>query len=84
MEKTLTVAFQFSDEICTNTFFHRLDVDDVSLLIDFVVHLSFVGIVGLALLFVIPEPISFFGFVDGLVHGDNLFEGLFDFVGEAG
>ena len=64
MEETLTVTLQLLEELFTY-FLERFYVDYVTFGIHLVVELTFVGIVGLALLFMFVQPFS----RDGLGHG---------------
>jgi hypothetical protein len=62
--------------------FQGLDVDGVSLFVDFVVHLALIGVVGLSLFLMFPQPLALDGLVHGLEHVLNTLQAFLDPVGQ--
>ena len=67
MEETFTIGLKFFQKVFVD-FFEGTDVNDISFLVYFVMHLSLVCIVCLSLLLMLVEPFSFNWFIHGFRH----------------
>jgi hypothetical protein len=72
VEEALAEVLQLSEEGGVDGL-QRADVDRVALAVDLVVHLPLVGVEGLSLLLLLPQPLA----LDGLSHRlGEVFDGL--------
>ena len=67
MKVALTVSSQLPQKLLANVL-QRFDVYYISFFVNFVVHLTFVGIIALALLFMLVEPLPWLRLIHGFEH----------------
>lgn len=79
MIEALAIVSQGIEEVFVDVL-QWFDVNYVTFLVDLVVHLTNVGVVCLALLFMVPEPLAWFGLRHRLKKWYDLFQRLPDSV----
>jgi hypothetical protein len=81
VEEGLTVALEFFEEFLVD-FFERFDIDDVAFIIDYVVHLTLIGIECLSFFLVLVEPFTLNRLAHGSEHVFDAFQTFAKPIGE--